>query len=55
MKKKLKDFTIEEAINFCHKRQRVCEDCPFNNLACGVLRCQRYSKDELNQEVEIDD
>lgn len=52
MVRRLKDFTIEELVDYCNKRFKnilSCHHCPFENCCA----CQFAEK--LEQEIEAED
>ena len=53
MKKKIKDLTIEEAVEFCsHKRVNECPLCPLHFICVYGFSHYHYGIDP-NGEVEI--
>ena len=62
MKKKVKDLTIEEIINFSQKYENRCTECPLYSISeipcmafCDYLKIkQRLTEIPLNQEIEVD-
>lgn len=61
-KKKLRDLTKEEFINFCAKYDKDCLNCPFHNVHCNTFyeKCWVYHKDLysdkfLDQEIEVEE
>ena len=58
MKKKVKDLTIEEIINFSQKYRNRCTKCPLYSIS--EIRCMDFCDKQslieiaLNQEIEVD-
>lgn len=53
MKKKIKDFTLEEVEKIC--KCHLCEECPLNYKLCsqGLITFCCYN--DLEQEIEVED
>ena len=56
MKKKIKDFTLEEIKKICHKK--VCFYCPFHIVLCDddfKIDVLDEVEDILEQEIEVEE
>lgn len=57
MKKKLKDFTVEELVDYCsHRSAEECHDgrCPLSNIlsSCDICGLTEYDLDTDMEEEE---
>ena len=60
MKKRIKDLTVEEFDKICDKyfddiwESPKCENCPFYDKHCTIIRTFLHIKENHNLEIEVD-
>ncbi len=58
-KKKIKEFGVEDVINYCQargKKNKGCNGCPFNRLCDENCSCNpRELAQYLDQEIEVEE
>lgn len=57
MKKKIKDWTLEELLNICLKYAcEKCNNCPLDNNVCSYyFNVYQLCNTELDEEIEVKD